>query len=169
MEDWLRREWHKDTHDKKAAAHPNSRFCCPASQCPIIDPRWEDPEGVPIDAIIFGGRRADTVPLVYQSRSWAHGTYLGAMMNSEMTAAAAGTIGQLRNDPFAMKPFCGYNMADYMQHWLEMGEKGCDKMPKILLPFSKYLPQRNLKNTITFLKIFTTKEPLLTMDNGFDK
>eukprot|EP00750_Incisomonas_marina_P026979 INCI6062.1.p1 GENE.INCI6062.1~~INCI6062.1.p1 ORF type:complete len:646 (-),score=112.62 INCI6062.1:2041-3978(-) len=131
MEDWLRREWHADTHDKKAAAHPNSRFCCPAAQCPIIDPAWEDPEGVPIDAIIFGGRRPDTVPLVYQSLSWEHGTYLGAMMNSEMTAAAAGTIGELRNDPFAMKPFCGYNMADYMQHWLNMGEKGGDNMPEI--------------------------------------
>jgi phosphoenolpyruvate carboxykinase (GTP) len=131
MNDWVRREWFKDTHDKKSTAHPNSRFCCPASQCPIIDEKWEDPEGVPIDAIIFGGRRADTVPLVYQSRSWEHGTYLGAMMNSEMTAAAAGTIGALRNDPFAMKPFCGYNMADYMQHWLDMGERGGEKMPKI--------------------------------------
>ena len=110
MNDWLRREWFKDSHDEKSSAHPNSRFCCPASQCPIIDDKWEDPEGVPIEAIIFGGRRADTVPLVFESRSWEHGTYLGAMMNSEMTAAAAGTIGALRNDPFAMKPFCGYNM-----------------------------------------------------------
>ena len=131
MSNWLRRDWSADIHDKKDAAHPNSRFCCPASQCPIIDPLWEDPKGVPIDAIIFGGRRADTVPLVFESNSWAHGTYLGATMNSEMTAAAAGKVGKLRNDPFAMKPFCGYNMADYMQHWLDMGEKGGDAMPKV--------------------------------------
>lgn len=140
LQDWLRRDWFKDVHgDKKnkeethkLAAHPNSRFCTPAAQCPIIDPNWEDTAGVPIEAIIFGGRRDDTVPLVYQSLSWEHGTYLGATMTSAQTAAAeANAVGVIRNDPFAMKPFAGYNMGDYMQHWLNMGEKGGDKMPKV--------------------------------------
>lgn len=130
LQDWLRRDWFKGVHDENKAAHPNSRFCCPASQCPIIDPDWENPEGVPIDAIIFGSRRPDTVPLVYQSLSWEHGTYLGATMSSEPTAAAEADVG-MRNDPFAMKPFAGYNMGDYMQHWLDMGELGGDKMPNI--------------------------------------
>jgi len=131
VSDWLRRDWHADD-SKSPAAHPNSRFAAPASQCPIIDEKWDQPEGVPIDAIIFGGRRSDTIPLVYQSRGWNHGTFLGATMGSEMTAAAAGTVGKMRSDPMAMKPFCGYNMADYFQHWIDMGEKTSEeKLPKI--------------------------------------
>ena len=112
-------------------AHPNSRFTAPAVNCPCISPEFENPQGVPVDAIVFGGRRAKCAPLVYQSRDWQHGTFVGATMASETTAAAAGAVGVVRRDPMAMKPFAGYNMAMYWGHWLEMGKKLGDKAPKI--------------------------------------
>ena len=127
--DWMRRSW--TPASGRPAAHPNARFTAPAAQCPVIAKEWDDPNGVPIDAILFGGRRASVVPLVSEALSWRHGTFLGSIMASEKTAAAAGKVGELRRDPMAMLPFCGYHMGDYFQHWINIGEKGGNKLPKI--------------------------------------
>jgi len=128
--DWKGQTWSKELGTP--AAHPNSRFTAPAQQDPAIAPEWEDPAGVPIDAILFGGRRASVIPLVFQSRGWDHGVFLGSIMASETTAAATGAVGNLRRDPFAMLPFCGYNMADYFGHWLTFSERfDEEKLPKI--------------------------------------
>jgi phosphoenolpyruvate carboxykinase (GTP) len=129
LTDWHGLAWTPDsgTH----AAHPNARFTAPASQCPVIADEWDDPAGVPISAILFGGRRATVVPLVNEARDWQHGTFLGSIISSEKTAAAAGKIGELRRDPMAMLPFCGYNMGDYWAHWLDIGRRQDAKLPKI--------------------------------------
>jgi phosphoenolpyruvate carboxykinase (GTP) len=130
LTDWKGRDWTPDSEDK--AAHPNSRYCTPISQCPTLAPEWDDPQGVPISAILFGGRRKTTVPLITEARDWQHGVFIGATLGSEQTAAAEGTVGTVRRDPMAMLPFLGYNVGDYFQHWINIGKQADEsKLPKV--------------------------------------
>ena len=129
--DWHGQEWTPESDTP--SSHPNSRFCTPITQCPVTAPEFNDPNGVPIDAILFGGRRKTTIPLVTQARDWEHGTFIGSTVSSETTAAAAGAVGVVRRDPMAMLPFIGYNAGDYLQHWIDLGEKHGDAMPKVFL------------------------------------
>jgi phosphoenolpyruvate carboxykinase (GTP) len=127
---WKKKDWTPESDEP--AAHPNSRYCTPMSQCPILADEWDDPKGVPISAILFGGRRKTTIPLVTESRDWQHGTFMGATLSSEKTAAAAGKVGEVRRDPMAMLPFIGYNAGDYFQHWIDTGKRAdANKLPKI--------------------------------------
>ena len=129
LEDWLGRTWTPASDDN--ASNPNARYTAPAAQCPVIDPEWENPDGVPMSAFIFGGRRSTVVPLVFEALNWTHGVFLGSIMASETTAAAAGAVGKLRRDPFAMLPFCGYNMGDYFRHWFKIGAMLDGNAPRI--------------------------------------
>lgn len=138
LTDWKGQPWTPFLEDGETrsppAAHPNARYTTPASQCPVIDDRWNDPAGVPVEAFLFGGRRGDTIPLAMKAKSWAHGVFLGATVSSAKTAAAEGTVGQVRRDPFAMLPFCGYNITDYFQHWLDFGASlPRERTPKVYL------------------------------------
>jgi phosphoenolpyruvate carboxykinase (GTP) len=129
--DWKGRDWTPDSDEP--SSHPNARFTTPAAQCPSMAPNWEDPTGVPIDAFLFGGRRARVVPLVLEAFDWEHGVFLGSIMGSEKTAAAAGSVGELRFDPMAMLPFCGYDMGDYFRHWLDVADRQGAQLPRIFM------------------------------------